>query len=252
MTQAGCSRDLQVPVAAIGMAVTVKGGEIGGIYPELLRSEGTKTGCAVAFQVVPRARQELLFETGQSDMLVPARRSARRDLHGTFVPIIRSRAVLLSMRTRQLPATSVADLLRHRELRVAVVRGYDYDGSYQSLVKQLRTEGRLIESADPVSLARDLDAGIADVAVVTPTAVTGALRSDPKLSGWVERLQVQPAPELAWGESGAYVSRRSSLSEADRQRALQMLEGIGRSGDAWRAFQRYHPDENLNESVRPR
>lgn len=110
----------------------------------------------------------------------------------------------------------------------------------------------MIESADPVSLARDLDAGIADVAVVTPTAVTGALRADSKLNAWLDRLHVQPAPELTWGESGAYVSRRSSLSEADRQRALQMLEGIGRSGDAWRAFQRYHPEENLIESIRPR
>ena len=111
---------------------------------------------------------------------------------------------------------------------------------------------RLVESADPVSLARVLDARIADVAMITPTAVTGVLRSDPKLKTWIDRLHVQPAPELTWGESGAYVSSRSSLAEPDRQKVLQMLERIARSGDAWRAFQRYHPEEDLTQSIRPR
>lgn len=252
LAQADCLRALRVPVAPIGLAVTVNDGEVGGIYPDLLRAEIAKTGCTIEFQVVPRSRQEMLFETGQADMLLPARRSARRDAHGIFVPMIRSRAVLLSLRLRQLPAHSVAELLEHRELRVAVVRGYDYDGRYQSLVKQLAAEGRLVESADPLSLARALDAGIADVAVITPTAVTGALRANRKLSAWIDRLHAEPVDELAWGESGAYVSRSSSLSDADRKQALEMLERIGRSGAAWRAFQHYHPDTNLSDSVRPR
>ena len=249
--QADCARALRVPVAAIGLAVTVKDGVVGGIYPELLRAEVAKAGCTIQFQVVPRSRQEMLFETGQADLLMPARRSARRDTHGLFVPMIRSRAVLLSLQPRPLPVHSVAALLEHRALRVAVVRGYDYDGAYQSLVKQLRAQDRLVESSDPVSLARALDAGIADVAVITPTVVTGALR-DHGLSAWIARLHAEPVDELPWGESGAYVSRRSSLSDADRQQALEMLERIGRSGAAWHAFQQHYPDKNLSDSVRPR
>ncbi len=135
LAQADCLRALRVPVAPIGLAVTVNDGEVGGIYPDLLRAEMAKTGCAMEFQVMQRSRQEMLFETGQADLLVPARRSARRDAHGEFVPMIRSRAVLLYLRSRQLPAHSVAGLLEHRELRVAVVRGYDYDGRYPSLVR---------------------------------------------------------------------------------------------------------------------
>jgi len=252
LAQADCLRALRVPVAPIGLAVTVSDGDVGGIYPDLLRAESAKTGCTIDFQVVPRSRQEMLFETGQADLLVPARRSARRDAHGDFVPMIRSRAVLLSLRSRQLPVRSVAGLLAHRELQVAVVRGYDYDGRYQALVKQLAAEGRLVESADPLSLARALDAGIADVAVITPTVVTGALRANGKLSAWVDRLQAEAVGELPWGESGAYVSRTSSLSDADRKQAIEMLERIGQSGAARRAFQHYFPDGNLSDSVRPR
>lgn len=252
MAQAECKRPLRVPVAPIGLAVTVNDGQVGGIYPDLLRSETARIGCTIEFQIVPRSRQEMLFETGQADVLLPARRSARRDAHGDFVPMIRSRAVLLSMRSRRVSAHSVVELLARRELRVAVVRGYDYGEQYQSLVKQLAGEGRLVESADPLSLARALDAGIADVAVVTPTAVTGALRASQKSSALIDRLHAEPVEELAWGESGAYVSRNSSLSGTDRGQVLQLLERIGRSGAAWRAFQHYHPHENLADSVQPR
>lgn len=252
LAHADCSRALRVPVAPIGLAVTVQGHDVGGIYPDLLRAETAKAGCTVEFQVVPRSRQEMLFETGQADLLLPARRSARRDALGDFVPMIRSRAALVSLRSRQLPAHSVADLLDRRELRVAVVRGYDYGERYQALLQQLAAQGRLVESADPLSLARALDAGIADVAVITPTAVTGALRAHRKLGPWADRLHVQAADELAWGESGAYVTRRPSLSDADRRQVLELLERIGRSGAAWRAFQHYHPDSQLSDSVRPR
>ncbi|MBV8379508.1 MAG: transporter substrate-binding domain-containing protein [Paucibacter sp.] len=250
--QAQCTRALKVPVAPIGLAVTVVDGQVGGIYPELLRAEAARVGCTIDFQVVPRARQEMLFATGQADLLMPARRSARRDAEGIFVLMIRSRAELMWLEPRQLPVHSVAELLQHDELRVGVVRGYDYDASYQTLMQQLAARKRLTEATDPSSLARMLDAGIVDLAVVTPLAVTGALRSDAKLRPLIERLHTEPAEELGWGESGAYVSPSAALSEADRQLALQMLEHIGRSGAAWHAFQRYYPDSNLSESVRPR
>ncbi|XHS76395.1 substrate-binding periplasmic protein [Burkholderiaceae bacterium UC74_6] len=247
---ADCSRPLQVPVAPIGQAVTVTDGKVGGIFPELLRAEAAKAGCVIEFQPVPRSRLEKLFELGQADLLMPARRSVRRDEYGHFVGMIHSRAVLLAIEPRVPAIRSAAELLRHRELRVGVVRGYDYDDSYQVLVKQLAAQQRLTEATDPVSLARMLDAGTIDVAVVTPTAVTGALRASGKWAPLVERLHSIPVDELVWGESGAYVSRHASLSEADRRIAREMLEHIAKSGAAWREFQRYFPEANLSESVR--
>lgn len=252
LAEARCARELKVPVAPIGLAVTVDAGEVGGIYPDLIRAEMAASGCRLAFQVVPRSRQEMLFETGQADLLVPARRSPRRDAHGDFVPIVRSRAVLLFMRAARLPVNSLSDLLKHRELRVAIVRGFDYGAAYQALVKQLAKEGRLVESADPLSLARALEGGIADVAVITPTAVTGALRAHHMPSSWIDRLHAQPVDDLPWGETGIYVSRHSSLSSGDRKKALEALDRISQSGMAWRTFLRYHPESNLSESVQPR
>jgi len=249
---AQCSRVVQVPVAPIGLAVTVVEGKVGGIYPDLLRSLAADEGCSVEFPVVPRARQEMLFETGQADLLLPARRSARRDKHGLFVPLIQSRAVLVTMQPSRPVLRSLPELLRRRELRVVVVRGYDYDKRYQSLLKELAGQGRLQQVVDPISMVRTLEGGIADVAIVTPTILTGALGADAKLRPLIARLRSEPVEELGWGESGIYISSKSSLSPADRSLLRQSLEHLAKSGAAWREFQHYHPESNLSETLRPR
>ena len=252
LAHAGCARVLQVPVAPIGLAVTVVGGKVGGIYPDLLRSLAAKDGCKVAFPVVPRARQEMLFETGQADLLMPARRSARRDEHGVFVPLLRSRAALVSLPSERPAVRKLAELRKRRELRVVVVRGYDYGSAYQALLKELGEQGRLSQVADPISMARMLDGGLSDLAIVTPTILTGALREDAKLQHLLPRLRYEPVEELPWGESGVYVSNKSSLSAQDRALVQQLLERLARSGAAWRSFQRYFPDDQLTETVKPR
>jgi polar amino acid transport system substrate-binding protein len=247
-----CSRVLQVPVAPIGLAVTVHEGKVGGIYPDLLRSWAAKSGCTVAFSVVPRARQEMMYETGQADLLLPARRSAHRDEYGQFVPMIKSRAVLVSLQSERPAVHSLAELQQRHDLRVVVVRGYDYGQAYQSLLKELDEQGRLLQATDPISLARMLDGGIADLAILTPTILTGALRKEAKLRPLIARLRYQPVAELPWGESGVYLASKSSLGAADRQLLLELLERMGKSGAAWREFQRHYPDEQLTETVRPR
>jgi polar amino acid transport system substrate-binding protein len=62
---------------------------------------------------------------------------------------------------------------------------------------------------------------------------------------------MEPVDELPWGDSGVYISR-SSVSEADRLALTAALERAARSGQVWRAFQRFYPPGSLNESIRPR
>lgn len=256
--RAGCSRVLQVPVAPIGLGVTVAAnGQVGGIYPELMRHVASGEGCDLHFTVVPRARQELMFESGLADILLPARRSPRRDQYGVFVPLFQSRAALVSLdrgaaRPPLPELQSLADLQQHHELRLAVVRGYDYGEAYQSLLAAMAAQGRLQQATDPISLVRMLDAGLADLAIVAPTIVTGALRGDARLKDWLPRVQVSTVEELGWGESGVYLSNRSKLGVADRQVLEAGLVQLAKSGAAWREFQRYYPEDSLRLSVRPR
>ena len=251
LAHAQCSRSLNVPVAPVGLSVTTVGETVGGLYPELLRGLGGKDGCTFEFSVVPRARQEAMFETGRADLLVPATRTPRRDELGVFVPMVNSRPSLISLGAARPEVHSLAELLERRELRVAVVRGYDYGETYQSLLKELTRQGRLVHAVDPVSVARMLNSGIADLTIMAPTILIGSLQGDVRVRFLLERMRYEPITELPWGESGIYLSHKS-LNEADRNLLRELLERSAKSGAIWRAFQRYYPVANLGDSIRPR
>jgi len=252
LAQAQCSRPLKVPVAPIGLSVTTVGDTVGGLYPDLLRSLAGKEGCQVEFSVVPRARLEAMFETGRADLLVPASRTPRRDEHGIFVPMVSSRAVLISLQSERPALNSLAELLERRELRVAIVRGYDYGDAYQALLKQLSQQGRLLQASDPISVARMLNGGMADLTVMTPTILTGALAGDARVRFLLEQLRYEPVDELPWGESGIYVSNKPSLGDADRALIRELLERSAKSDAVWRGFQRYYSTGSLTGSIKPR
>lgn len=101
VVRAQCSRPLNVPVSAFGYSLLTQGKIALGIYPDLLRSIGIKSSCSFVFTVVPRARQESLFEHGMADLLIPAIKTRRHDAFGIFVPLIVIRATLISIRTER-------------------------------------------------------------------------------------------------------------------------------------------------------
>lgn len=251
--QAGaqCSREIAVPVAPIGVSITVSGGEVAGIYPDLLRAAAQKAGCQLVFSGVPRARQEVLFEMGKADLLLPATRTAARDQVGTFIPLIGHRATLISVANGRPALTSAQDLLQRQELRVAVVRGFDYGEPYQALIKELARQGRLFQEVDTAAVARLMQSGAIDVTIMGPTTLAGAIMRDPRLAGMLDRLRVEPIPELPWSESGIYVSRRS-LKPEDQAAMLDIMERVAKSNAVMEAFQRVHRPAILAESVRPR
>lgn len=247
---AQCSRALKVPVAPIGLSVTVEGEVVGGVYPDLLRGLGE--GCRFEFSVVPRARLELMFEGGQADLLVPASRTARRDELGQFVPLVRSRPALVSFseaKERQ-PVRSLDELLRRRELRVVLVRGFDYGEAYQGLQRELGAQGRLISAVDALEAARMLSLGMADLTVMSPSIVAGAMHNDARYKPLLAKLRVEPMDELPWGDAGVYLAK--NLPAADRQLLRELLERSVRSGEAWKAFQRYYPANILADGLKPR
>lgn len=250
--QAQCSREILVPVAPIGLSVTVTGEEVAGVYPEVLRSSLAREGCPLKFSVVPRARQELMFETGRADLLVPATRTPKRDESGVFVPMVSSRAMVISLLSpERATLRSLADLQARREIRVVLVRGFDYGEPYQALIKELDQQGRLSLAVDAVSVARMLGNGMAEATVMAPSILVGAMLGDARVRPLLEQLRYEPVDELPWGESGVYVSR-TALSEADRQNLLALLERAAKSGQVWREFVKHYPPGSLTGAVRPR
>jgi len=248
--QAACSRVINVPISATGHSVIIDGDAISGIYPDLLRGLADKEGCTVALSAVPRARLEVLFETGRADLLIPASKTPRRDASGTFVALIHNRATLISLQSKRAAMTSARELLDQPALKVALVRGFDYGPAYQELVTALGQQGRLILEVDALSVARLLKSGVADVTIMAPSILAGALPGDERVRDLLDKLRFEAIDELPWGDSGVYLSN-TALSPPDKAALQEALERAAKSGTVWKAFQRYYAPSVLKASIRP-
>jgi polar amino acid transport system substrate-binding protein len=244
-----CSRSLQVPVAVLGLSITARGNEVDGIYPRLLRS--LAEGCSIEYSVVPRARQQALFELGKADLLVPATRTPERDAYAVFVPLVANRAVLISANPARAAVRNQAELLDRRELTVVVVRGFDFGQSYQQIVDALSAQGRLRQATDVPSVARMLEQGMADATLMPSSILIGATLGETRFANLIAQLRYEVLPELSWGESGIYVSAISGLSPAERRYIVDKLETLARSGQVWREFERRYPPGSISASIRP-
>jgi polar amino acid transport system substrate-binding protein len=248
--QAECSRVINVPMSATGLSVLINGDAVSGIYPDLLRVMSEKEKCTFAMTAVPRARLEVLFETGRADVLIPASKTPKRDALGTFVALIQNRALLMSIQSKRPPIKTVQELLDQTSLKVALVRGFDYGQPYQDLITALGQQGRLILEVDALSVARLLKAGTVDVTIMAPTILAGAVQGDERVRDMVDTLRMEPLEELPWGTSGVYLSN-TSLSPADKTELLEAMGRAAKSGDVWKSFQRYYSPAVLKSSIRP-
>lgn len=248
---AACSRTIVVPVTATGASVIVQGQQVSGIFPDALRSLGAKNGCDFAFSAVPRARLEALFESGKSDLLLPAVPTPQRDRYGHFVALVGNRALLITLAGARPPITNAAELLAQRDMRVAVVRGFDYGPAYQDLLKRLAAQGRLFQEVDALSVARLLQAGMVDATIMSSTVMAGTALNQPKVQGLLERLRMEPLQELPWTYLGAYVSN-TALPAQDQAALRQLLERSASADLVMAGFLRYHPRPVVKLSIRPR
>lgn len=247
---AACSRVINVPVAASGLSVITNEDGVSGVYPELLRNMSEKNACSFNFSVVPRARLELMFENGMADLMFPAKKTAQRDQYGIFIPLIINRAKLISIDSKWPELLSAQDLIDRKPLRLVVVRGYDYGTGYQALIGEMAKQKRLLFEADPTSVARVLKAGGADLTIMTPYILIGAMSSDTRVSELIPKMRYESIDELPWGDSGIYLSK-AALNENDKANLTALLEQAAKSGLVWKSFQYYYPDNMLKESMRP-
>ena len=65
-----------------------------------------------------------------------------------------------------------------RDIKVALVRGYDYGPAYQEMVAELTRQGRLQLESDPMGVARLLKNGVVQATVMAPTILVGTLSAE--------------------------------------------------------------------------
>lgn len=249
---ANCTREIKVPMSETGLGVIVKNNNVvGGIYPELLEAIQKQSNCTFSIRVVPRARLENLFANGEADLLIPASRNPARDSVGIFVPMTYSRATLISLKSERRALTTAQSLLDRPGLKVALVRGFGYGPAYDALVEKLEAQGRVLYEADPQLVAKLMKHGAAQVTIMAPSILAGAIQANDELRDLSDKLRYEPINEFPWGDNGAYVSK-TSLSESDQKELIQLIERFAHSGVVWKGFQKYYPADVLKVSIRPR
>lgn len=246
----GCTRPISVPLSPGGASVISEGDKLRGIYPDVLRSVADKIACKFEYSMVPRARLVALYQLGQADLFLPASPTPERDRHGTFVPLVSIRPVLISLEGNHAPITSAQDLLARRDLRVAVVRGFDYGEGYTALTTELAKQGRLFVEVDVTAVARLLHAGSADLTIMGPSLIISVAQREQRVQGMLERLRTEAIAELPWRYSGAYVSK--TLPREDQQLLIDGLEKSARANQFIDSYRRYFGGEMLNSGVRAR
>ncbi|MYN06284.1 substrate-binding periplasmic protein [Pseudoduganella aquatica] len=221
LAAAACSRTINVPVAPHGMAIVVKHGKAAGVMPDMLDELGDKYGCKFTFPVVPRARLEMLFRASDADVIVLSTRSPERDLSGTFVPVFKYRAVLVGVKPIDPSVQSVDTLLKNTDLRIAVVRGFDYGPAYRKLLEPAQA-ARVQYANDLNDLMRRMQANIADVTILPYSSAYNTIVEDPRLSGLDGQLSISALEDVPWQDAGFYVSTRTLLP-ADQAVLIDML-----------------------------
>ncbi|WMW81362.1 hypothetical protein RF679_03535 [Undibacterium cyanobacteriorum] len=248
---AGCSRPINAPILPSGLTVIVKPNGYAGILPDFLTQVAEKSGCKFVFQLVPKSRQEALFESGQSDMLLTAVRTSRRDQFGIFIPLVQLRASLISIENGQIPTTSTTELVARPTLKLLVVRGFDYGAAYQRIVDDMQQQGRLVVEGDAVSVARMMRSNPNYVTIMAPTIFSGMVQTESKLADIVGKIRYEKLDDFPWSESGIYLSSKA-LNEADRNLLKTTMEKIATSDAIWKAYQQYYSPEVVKLGLRPR
>ena len=137
------------------------------------------------------------------------------------------------------------------DIRVALVRGYDYGPPYTELIAELTRQGRLQLESDPLSVARLMKNGAAQATVMAPTILAGTLAEDERVRDLKGRLRYESMDELPWLGNGLYLSK-TALSDADRQALLEFFERIAKSGAVWKGFQQVYTPDVLSVGIKPR
>lgn len=134
---------------------------------------------------------------------------------------------------------------------MALVRGADYGAAYQALLAQLQQQGRVALEVDALGVARLLRAGLADVTIMTPSALFAALQTGVRARGQRVRLRIEPLDELAWHDSGVYISKLT-VAPAERSRLAQLLRATYKSSAEWEQYKRAYPADVIAAGMRPR
>lgn len=244
LVQADCSKPITVPAAPAGKFVVIneQSKQVSGVYPKLLRESGKQVGCVFVFVIVPRVRMAHMFKTGEGQLIIPESQTAEKDQFGEFVPLFYSTPLLISARP-ELSLHTIDDVLKYPQLRVNIVRSYDWGDAYRKAIARLTAAGMVEDVLDAGVIAKKMDAQRADLTIMSAHIMFGTVQNLGLEASLGKRLKYIRSNDFEPIPSGVYLS--NSISPADRAQLRQMLNKWLSSQAMWREFAVTLPPDGL-------
>jgi polar amino acid transport system substrate-binding protein len=241
---AACSQPVIVPAAPAGKFVIAdeKTQTVAGVYPHLLRASAKEYGCQFEFVIVPRVRMAHMFQTGEAHLMIPESQTPEKDRLGEFVPLFYSTPLIISARP-ELNIQSIDDVLKYPQLRVNIVRSYDWGQAYRTTVERLRKAGMVEDVVDAAVIAKKMQAQRADITIMSAHILYGNVQTLGLHETLGKRLRYIRSDDFEPIPSGVYLV--NSLPAADRAQLKIMLKKWLGSQALWREFQATLPPDGL-------
>jgi polar amino acid transport system substrate-binding protein len=219
-----CSRPVVVPTSPLGkLAFVAEGGNVAGVYPEVLREYGTRAGCEFVFPVVPRKRAEQMVQAGYGDIFIGSAQAPDRDAWGEFIPLLMVQWTLISNHAEPAPK-SVRELLSLPDVRVNVVRSYNAGPIYLALLAELDKRGALEYVSDPQTIVRKMLIGRTDYTIMPSGTFAGTIDDLGLRHAFERTVRYTRLEGLPASVTGAYISKAMPRSDAKQvERIFQQI-----------------------------
>lgn len=244
-TEPACVRPYVVGASALGTNMVITpDNQVTGTYAQVLSQIERNSTCRFVYDIAPRARALVYLQRGVAvDLLVPIIRTKERDEAAEFVPLLKSQVMLVY---HQRIGGDALAALRAGQLKVNVVRGFDYGPEYRALLDGLRAKDQLEEVNDPTTVVRKMQTGRADATIMVPQNIAAEAAE----LGLESQLRSAAITEIPPTYSGAYLSRLR-LSTTERTALHNQFQRLLQSGAFWKVFAAQTPDwaEAANQPV---
>lgn len=235
--------DRPVRVALFEYGVLYRGDTGDGIDLRLLQALARRTGCRYEFVVMPRARIWVELERGTLDLATAAIPTPERQRYGYMLPYFRSRNLAL---LRDAPGSPWRTMQAFEEsgAKLGVVRGFRHEAAADAFIDRMRSQGRVVESADAQENLRLLQQGIVDLVLSQPVVFRSYL-DDAELAA-LRFLDWLPKDQES---VGALILARKSFRPEQARAWEHLLNKLLRDGTVGKIYGSFLPPDMAREAV---
>ena len=209
-------------------------GSHAGIDKDVVEELSRRSGCRFQGVVESRVRIWDQLSKNRLDLSVSGIPTPEREQFASFIPYFQTRNyALLRPELSQRLSTPEAFLADGRSM-VGVVKSFKHGSFYDSWLKALREQHRVVELADFETAVRMFKLGRVDALLALPTSLIRLLQQE-GLQAQVKVMDWAPKERIIH----ALIVSRQRVAEADRERLRAALREMQADGSLYEIFKRH-------------